>query len=106
MKRLARAALGLVLPYLLLVWCALSGCALFSASNARVERFDCQVRAIEPLVGDVLDARQLVRDIYTGKASLGTVLGTLGATEAEVRALVEALQACEPPAEIPSGSQS
>ena len=105
MKRLARAALGLVLPYLLLAWCALSGCALFKANDPRAERLDCQARALEPLVGDVLDARQLVLDVYTGKASLGASLSALHATQAEVQALVEALQACEPPVDIPAGEQ-
>jgi hypothetical protein len=102
-KRLARAVLGLVLPYLLLAWCALSGCALFKANDPRAERLDCQVRALEPLVGDLLDARQLVLDVYTGKASLGATLGALHATQAEVQALIEALQACEPPVPFHAG---
>jgi hypothetical protein len=39
----------------------------------------------------------LAREIYLGRASLPAVLKALNASEAEVRALVEALDACNPP---------
>ena len=80
-----------------LLFCLLfCGCGVFAASP-RAERFQCQARALQPVVGDVLDAEQLVRDVYTGKASLGSVLGSLKATQAEVEAVAAALQACDPP---------
>lgn len=80
------------------------GCGLLApAKSPRAEKFDCQVRALEPLVGEILDSRELLRALYAGQADLGAVLASSGATAAEVRALVEALNDCEPPVELPEG---
>lgn len=82
------------------------GCKFLSDAKPRVERFECQVRALEPLVGDVLDAEQLVRDVYAGKASLANVLANIEATQDELKALMLALRGCEPPPpepELPQG---
>lgn len=91
--------------YLLLI-AALFGCGLLESASPRVERFECQVRALEPVVGDVLDARQLLQDLYAGKANLGSALNAVRATQAEADALVEALNACEPPVKFPVGEAS
>ncbi len=86
---------------------AATGCAglLSSAPSARVAKFNCQVDAVQPVVGDVLDAAELVRALYSGEANLGAALAAVGATEAEVRALVAALEACEGPS-LPDGEPS
>jgi|GEM_PF-3796117 len=82
------------------------GCGLLGAKPARVEHFDCQVRALEPLVGDVLDAAELVQQLYKGQASLQSVLGNLNATTEELVKLQADLQACEPPPPAPGAEQA
>lgn len=96
--------LARVLPWLLFVWFALSGCkgSLLSPDSSRVERFECQVRALEPLVGEVYDSRALLQDLMAGKASLGAILANLKASQAEAAELMAALRACEPPVELPA----
>lgn len=82
------AALGLVLN---------SGChALTPAQEARLDKLDCQARALEPLVSPALDAAELVRDLYAGKADLAAVLANVGASREDVKALFARLKACEP----------
>jgi hypothetical protein len=105
-RRAAHAALGRVLPWLFLAWLSLSGCSLLGASQPRVERFNCQVRALKPLVGDVLDTEQLVKDLYAGKASLNAVLANIDVTAAELMKLQADLQACEPPMPVPQRDPS
>lgn len=84
-----RSTLALVLAI------SLPGCAYFGgAKTPETERFDCQVAALEPVVGRVLDAQDLVRDLYAGKADLGEVLTSLRTDKAKVDALVQALRAC------------
>lgn len=82
---------------------ATQGCAglLGGSQTARVARFNCQVDALQPVFGDVLDTADLVRSLYKGNASLEAALAAAGATEAEVRALVSALRACEGPPDVP-----
>lgn len=83
------AALGITL---------LTGCAgaLTPAQEARLERFECQVHAVEPLVSPVFDAAQLLRDVKLGKATMAEALQTLGATTAEIDALMSRLRQCGP----------
>jgi len=88
--------------FLWVLW-ALAGCAsLTPAQQARLDLFECRVHAFEPVVSPALDAAQVVTDIYRGQADPGEVLGALKATQAEVKDLVEALNACEPKVELPS----
>jgi hypothetical protein len=56
-------------------------------------------------VGDVLDAQELVRDVYTGKADLGSVFAALKVSQAEADSVAHALQECTGP-EVPEGSGS
>lgn len=91
---------------LILAAIVLSGCGLLESASPRVERLDCQVRALEPLAGDLYDTRALLLDVYAGKADLGAVLGALKATPAEVEALVNDLRNCEPPVKFPEGEPS
>lgn len=86
-------------------WSVICGCHnLTSAQAAKVEKFDCQVRALAPLVEPALDAAELARDLYSGKADMGRVLGSLGASKAEVTALSERLSECSPEsAGLPEG---
>jgi hypothetical protein len=88
------AALGLSLN---------SGChSLTPAQEARLDKLDCQARALEPLVSPALDAAELVRDLYAGKADLADVLANVGASREDVKALLDRLRACEgPPPEVP-----
>jgi len=83
---------------------ASSGCAglLAGGQSARVARFNCQVDALQPVLGDVMDTADLVRSLYAGNADLGAALSAAGATEAEVRAVVTALRACEPAPPVPA----
>jgi hypothetical protein len=96
-KRGLRRVVGYVCGLSLLAWLALTGCGVFGPSNPRAARFECAVRAVEPLVGEVYDARELVRDLYAGKASLGAVIGNLEASAPEIMQLMRDLKACEPP---------
>ena len=107
MKTLKNAC-AIVLAYLFLAFvvCFGAGCGLLGAKPARVEHFDCQVRALEPLVGDVLDARDLVAQLYKGQASLQSVLGNLNATTEELVKLQADLQACEPPPPQPGSEEA
>lgn len=101
--------LGYCLSWGLLAWIALSGCGLLGGSvSPKVERFNCQVRALEPLVGDVLDAEDLLRDVYAGRASLDAVAAYLKLTQAQLVQFNAAIAACEPPlpVELPEGEQS
>lgn len=82
---------------------AVTSChALTPAQQAKNEKFDCQVRALEPLVSPTLDAAELARDLYLGKADMGRVLGSLSASKEEVQALLARIASCEPAA-LPEG---
>ena len=78
--------------------CALTAaaCGFLGAKSPKTDLFLCRVAALEPAVGDVLDAEQLIRDVYVGKASIAAALSAVGASAAEVHAVIDALQACEP----------
>lgn len=84
-----------------------TGCsALLGAARApRVERFGCEVAALEPIFGQILDSEELLRSLYSGQADLGAALAAAGATQDEVRALVAALEACAGP-RLPEGDPS
>jgi len=92
--------------FLWVLW-ALAGCAsLTPAQQARLDLFECRVHAFEPVVSPALDAAHVVADIYRGQADLSEVLGSLRATQAEVKALQASLDACEPKPVLPVGTQS
>ena len=82
-----------------------SGCGIFEslppAKQAQLDLLECRAHALAPAVEPVFDAVELARDVYAGRASLPAVLRALQASEAEVRALGEALRACEPEAPQP-----
>lgn len=63
--------------------------------QARLDKFECQARALAPVVEPVYDAVELLRDLRAGKASLGQVLRNLAADEPEIRAMLERFDACE-----------
>jgi hypothetical protein len=82
------------------------GCTnLTPAQQARVDKFNCQVSALKPALGDVLDVEALVRDLYAGKADISTALGSVGATQAEVQKIVKDLAVCNGP-QLPAGAPS
>ena len=83
---------------------AVLGCGLIGGKNPRAEHLECQARALEPVVKDVYDARALLLDLYAGKGSLQNVLANLNVTPDELATLQAEMAACEPPAELPSGS--
>lgn len=77
-------------------------CGLLAPANSpRAVKFDCQEAALRPVLGEILDTKALLRDLYAGKASLSAALTAAGATEAEVRAVVAGLRACEAPVAEP-----
>lgn len=90
---------------------ALPACTnLTPAQEARSELFECRAAALAPVLGDVLDAAQLIRDVYVGRASLSSALGSLDATPEELSQLVSALSACDgkpdPNASLVAGTPS
>lgn len=103
MRAALRGAVAWVLSLGLLVWLTLSGCDLLKANSPRVERFNCLVRVLEPLVGDVLDADELARDVYAGKADMNAVARSLRLTADQIDAYNAAVDACEPPVPMPEG---
>jgi hypothetical protein len=90
----------------LCAWVLLS-CGLLGAKAPRPDKLACRAAALEPVVGEVLDARQLALDLYKGQASLGAVLSALEATPAEIETLVQAFAACngDKPVAVPEGTQ-
>jgi hypothetical protein len=102
MRRIVGELLAFAVFLLVCCW-ALPGCKFLGEASPRVERFECQVRAFKPLVDNVLDAEQLVKDLYAGKASMAAVLGNLQASAPELLKLQEDLQACDPPPPMPEG---
>lgn len=96
-----------VATLLALFSCGLSCAPCTPAQQAKLDRFECQVHALAPLVEPALDAAELARDLYAGKADLGAVLGSLNASEAEVDALLARLHECSAePEKLPEGSPS
>lgn len=80
---------------------AFAGCASLPPSKqAQLDLLECRAKALAPAVEPVCDAVELARDLYLGRASLPAVLKALNAGEAEVRALLEGLQACDGPAPV------
>lgn len=63
--------------------------------QARLDKFECQAKALTPLVEPIYEASDLLLKLRSGEASLRQVLTTLEAGEPEVKALFERLQACE-----------
>jgi hypothetical protein len=101
-----KAVLSLVLAVLAALGVSYgTGCTqLTPAQQARVDLFECRVKALEPVVGSVFDASDLVREMYAGHVNLGSVLGTLKVTQAEADAIVESFNACDP--QLPAGQPS
>ncbi len=76
---------------------ALCSCGVFGgAKSPKLELFECQAAALAPYVGDVLDARELMRDVYVGKANLDAVASFLKLTQAQREAFNAASSACDP----------
>lgn len=69
--------------------------ALTPAEQAKVDRFECVVAALEPLVEPVLDAEAVARELFEGKADLSSLIRTFGSSQAEVEKLLLALNACK-----------
>jgi hypothetical protein len=65
----------------------------------------CRAEALAPLVGSLDEAIQTVRDVNAGRVGLDEVVARAQATRAQVRALVDALEACLPEAEPASAPQ-
>lgn len=61
---------------------------------ARLDRFECQARALAKVVEPAIDATVLLTQLYTGEADLASVLLAASASQDEVDALVEDLKAC------------
>jgi hypothetical protein len=93
-----RQKIELALTLLLLSALGALGCRPLSpAEQAKLDTFECEVAALAPSCEPVLDAAQLVRDLYVGKADLAHVVRILGLGRKEAEALVERLNACRPP---------
>ncbi len=83
--------------------CTVLACGLLAPTNSpRARKFDCQEAALRPVLGEILDTKDLLRALYAGQADLRAALAAAGATEAEVQGLVEALRACDGPPPAPS----
>jgi len=85
-------------PKLALVACAgmfALACGLLPGSKTpELARFECQVAAIEPYVGDIFDAVELMRDVYAGKADLSEVAGYLRLTPEKIDAVNAKMREC------------
>lgn len=92
-----KAALALGAAILAALGFSQFGCSaqLTPKQQARLEKFECQVAAVAPIVEPLYDAADLVLKLRSGEASLAQVLRTLEAGEPEVRALFERLDACQ-----------
>jgi len=91
-----KAALALLAALAAAAGASRLGCHdLTPKQQARLDKFECQVRAVAPLVEPIYDAADLVLKLRSGEASLGQVLKTLEAGEPEVRELLARLEACE-----------
>jgi hypothetical protein len=85
----------------LLPVCALWACHDLTPKQAtRLDRFQCQAEALAPAVEPALDATELLKDLYAGKANLGAVLSALAISQAELNALLMRLQACDTDLEL------
>lgn len=96
-----------MLKYVVLVL-LMFGCAqsLTSAQVARIEKFECQARALAPHVKGVYDERELLKDLIAGRANLTAVIVNPGLTPRELAELDADLSLCDPPLPVPKGSPS
>lgn len=92
----------------LLSCCGATACSAFKgAQSPRKDLVECYAKALEPVAGEVYDTVELAKDLVAGKASLQSVLQNLGADEKEVKAFVDALNACRgEPATVPDAGAS
>lgn len=72
------------------------GC-LGTPLTANQQKLACFEQAIAPVVGDVYDTTELVRDFVNGKASLQATLHNLQVDEATTKALADRVNACVKP---------
>lgn len=71
------------------------GChAQSPTQEARNDRFECEAAAFAKLLPAGIDAADLVQRLYTGSASLESVLANVQATLPELENLTKALNAC------------
>ena len=66
---------------------------------ALVEQVRCEVRAVEPYVGPVMDAAKLVEDVYAGRAHYTQLAELLDLSDDVVKALNFELAKCRSPNE-------
>ena len=66
------------------------------SKQAKLDLLRCQAEAIAPAVEPVFDAGQVALDVSQGKAKLADVLRAVGASQADVKAVLARLKACEP----------
>lgn len=78
----------------LLLLVALTGCSVLPAAKRAAGVYACKVAAIEPYVGQVFDAEELVRDILTGKVDPSAVFQALDIAESDYKNAAEAWRAC------------
>jgi hypothetical protein len=70
-------------------------CATLREAEAPTVRlYQCTVAAFTPIAGTVERAEQLVADVQAKRVSLAEVLEAAHATQAEAKALDEAMRAC------------
>lgn len=85
---------------------ACNGCGLFGVSQPRAQRalstFQCRVSALSPYLGAVYDVEDLTRDVIAGKVDPIGVAMALGATEADILALIAAWRSCDAPPALPA----
>lgn len=62
--------------------------------QARLDQFECQAAALAEVVEPTLNATELLRDLYAGKADLAQALGAVSATQGEVQRLLNSLREC------------
>ena len=81
------------------------GCGFFkTASTPNKDIVQCYAKALEPAVGDVYDTVELAKDLVSGKAKMGALIGNLELDAARMATLSAAVQACG--AQIPDAPPS
>lgn len=83
---------------LLLALLATTACTqgLTPKQQKTVDVFECRVAALQPVVGTVFDATDLVKEVIQGKVDPVAVMTTLGVAKADIVAVAEAWNACSP----------
>jgi hypothetical protein len=81
----------------LVVLCNCAGGQPDPRTQRALDVFECRARVLAPYVGDIADARDLVRDIAKGQVDAGRFMAVLGHGSEAMSAMLVAWEDCAPP---------